>query len=600
MKGMPGGGGGRGMRGGVPQKPKMKPSLIILRLGKYLFRFKWMLLAAGLLTLGSNLLALLGPELSGTAIDALAGGKGKVDFPTVFRYCGLMALFYAGSAFLSYILSALMIRLSQSVTYAMRRDLFNHLADLPVSYFDRHQTGDILSRISYDIDTVNTSLSHDFLQICTSVITIVGSFIMMVRIAPLLMPVFIVTIPISILLTRYRSKKVRPLFSIRSAKLGELNGYTEESISGQKTIKAYHQEETMRRRFSQRNEEAVSAYYKAEYYAAANGPSVNFINNLSLSLISVLGAIFFLKGRLSIGDVSAFILYSRKFSGPINELANIYSELQSALAAAERVFRTLDEAPELADDPDAVELKVTDGEVEMEHVRFGYLPEKEIIHDLSLEAKGGSLTAIVGHTGAGKTTLINLLMRFYDLQGGAIAIDGHNIRKVTRSSLRGSYAMVLQETWLFSGTIFDNIAYGKPGATMEEVVEAAKAARIHEYITALPDGYNTIITEDGINISQGQKQLMTIARAMLLDARMLILDEATSNVDTRTEIQIQSAMRRLMQDKTCFVIAHRLSTIQHADNILVVDAGDIVEQGTHKELLAKNGTYASLYYSQFQ
>lgn len=599
MKGMPGGG-GRGMRGGVPQKPKMKPSLILIRLGKYLFQFKWMLLAAGLLTLASNVLALLGPELSGSAIDSLSGGKGQVDFPSVFYYCGLMAIFYAASAILSYILAVLMIHLSQNVTYAMRRDLFNHLADLPVSYFDRHQTGDILSRISYDIDTVNTSLSNDFLQVCTSIITIVGSFVMMVRIAPVLMPVFLVTIPISILLTRYRSKKVRPLFSIRSAKLGELNGYTEESISGQKTIKAYHQEETMRGRFAQRNEEAVQAYYKAEYYAAANGPSVNFINNLSLSLISVLGAIFFLQGKLSIGAVSAFILYSRKFSGPINELANIYSELQSALAAAERVFRTLDEAPEPADDREAIDLTVSDGQVEMEHVRFGYTPEKEIIHDLSLEAKGGSLTAIVGHTGAGKTTLINLLMRFYDLQSGSIAIDDQNIRKVTRSSLRGAYAMVLQDTWLFSGTIFDNIAYGKPDATMEEVVEAAKAARIHEYITALPDGYNTIITEDGINISQGQKQLMTIARAMLLDAHMLILDEATSNVDTRTEIQIQSAMRRLMQDKTCFVIAHRLSTIQHADNILVVDAGDIVEQGTHKELLAKDGVYASLYYSQFQ
>ncbi|MDD6032470.1 MAG: ABC transporter ATP-binding protein, partial [Oscillospiraceae bacterium] len=290
MKGMPGG------RGGVPPKLHMKPSAIILRLGKYLFRFKGLLLTAGLLTLSSNLLALLGPSLSGSAIDALSLGKGQVDFEKVFFYCGLMALFYVASAALSYVLSLVMIRLSQHVTYSMRRDLFNHLADLPVSYFDRHQTGDILSRISYDIDTVNTSLSNDFLQICTSLITITGSFIMMARIAPLLLPVFLVTIPISILLTRYRSKKVRPLFSIRSAKLGELNGYTEESISGQKTIKAYHQEETMRRRFAEKNDEAVEAYYKAEYYAAANGPSVNFINNLSLSLISVLGAIFFLQG----------------------------------------------------------------------------------------------------------------------------------------------------------------------------------------------------------------------------------------------------------------------------------------------------------------
>lgn len=416
----------------------------------------------------------------------------------------------------------------------------------------------------------------------------------------MLLPVFLVTVPISILLTRYRSKKVRPLFSIRSAKLGELNGYTEESISGQKTIKAYHQEETMQRRFAARNEEAVSAYYQAEYYAAANGPSVNFINNLSLSLISVLGTIFFLQGRLSLGNVSAFILHSRKFSGPINELANIYSELQSALAAAERVFRTMDEEPEPADDPDAVTLAHEKGEAEMRHVRFGYLPEKEIIHDLSLKAPGGSLTAIVGHTGAGKTTLINLLMRFYDLQGGEIAIDGRNIRKVTRASLRLGYAMVLQDTWLFSGTIYENIAYGRPNATMDDVISAAKAAHIHEYISALPEGYQTVLTEDGINISQGQKQLLTIARAMLLDANMLILDEATSNVDTRTEILIQGAMRKLMEGKTCFVIAHRLSTIQNADNILVVDDGDIVEQGRHDELLKKNGVYAALYYSQFQ
>ena len=599
MTGMPGRQ-NASLQKGTPPRLREKPTATLRRLGRYLLRFKGLLAGAAILTLVSNLLALVAPSLSGKAIDAISPGAGKVDFPQVFLFCGLMGGFYLVSSLLSYLLSILMIRLSRQVSYQMRRDLFNRLADLPVSYFDRHQTGDILSKISYDIDTVNTSLSNDLLQICTSMITVIGSFIMMARISPLLLPIFLVTVPISIFLTRYRSRRVRPLYSIRSAKLGELNGYTEESISGHKTIKAYHQEATMENRFAQRNEEAVSAYYRAEYYGAANGPMVNFINNLSLSLISVLGALLFIGGRLSLGDVSAFIIYSRRFSGPINEMANIISELQSALAAAERVFRTMDEKPEPADVPGALPLPHKEGRVEMSHIRFGYLPGQEIIHDLSLKAPAGSLTAIVGHTGAGKTTLINLLMRFYDPQGGVISIDGHDIQQVTRKSLRLSYAMVLQDTWLFSGTIRDNIAYGRPDATMEEVVEAAKAARIHNYIMALPQGYDTLITEDGINISQGQKQLMTIARAMLLDANMLILDEATSNVDTRTEQQIQSAMRQLMKDKTCFVIAHRLSTIQNADNILVVDGGDIVEQGTHAQLMAKGGIYAGLYQSQFQ
>ncbi|HIR61816.1 MAG TPA: ABC transporter ATP-binding protein, partial [Candidatus Faecivivens stercoravium] len=336
--------------------------------------------------------------------------------------------------------------------------------------------------------------------------------------------------------------------------------------------------------------------------SAGMGPSVNFINNLSLALISAFGALLYLFGgrfALTLGDLSSFVLYSRKFSGPINELANVISELQSALAAAERVFALLDAQPEAADAPDARELKVYDGKVEMKDIRFGYRPDREIIHGLSLKAEGGSLTAIVGPTGAGKTTLTNLLMRFYDPQSGTISIDNQSIHDVTRRSLRLSYAMVLQETWLFTGTIRQNIAYGRPDATDEEVIAAAKAAHIHDFIMALPDGYDTVITEDGVNISQGQKQLMTIARAMLLDAQMLILDEATSNVDTRTEIRIQAAMRELMKGKTCFVIAHRLSTIQNADNILVVRDGDIVEQGTHKELLAKQGFYANLYYSQF-
>lgn len=573
---------------------------VLLRLWTYLFQHKWMILAALLLTFTSNLLALLGPILSGLAIDYIGTAPGQANFSMVFYYCGLMLIFYIVSSGLSYLLSVLMVRLSQKVVYQMRKDLFDKLVELPVRFFDSHQTGDIISRISYDIDTVNSSLSNDLLQIATSVITVVGSLIMMLFISPILVLVFAVTIPVSILFTRYMTTRVRPLFRKRSAKLGELNGFVEEIISGQKTTKSYHQEDIMIGRFDVKNGDAVQAYYEADYYGSMIGPSVNFINNLSLALISVFGALLYLAGNLTPGNLSSFVLYSRKFSGPINEMANIISELQSACAAAERVFRLIDEEPEPADVPGAFALPETAGDVRMEHIRFGYDPEKIIIHDLNLHAKPGSLVAIVGPTGAGKTTIINLLMRFYDPQEGRILMDGHDSRNITRKSLRAAYTMVLQDTWLFNGTIYENIAFSRPEATREEVEEAAKAARIHRYITQLPDGYDTMVSENGMNISQGQKQMLTIARAMLSDAKMLILDEATSNVDTRTEQQIQSAMRNLMKDKTCFVIAHRLSTIQNADEILVVQKGDIVEQGNHEQLMAKGGVYAGLYRSQFQ
>ena len=584
---------------GIPEKPQNRKK-VLLRLWSYLYRHKWMVFAALLLTISSNLLALVGPTLSGHAIDAIGVTPGGVDFPVVFTYCGLMIVFYVLSSLLSYVLSVLMIRLSQKVVFQMREDVFRRLVELPVRYFDGHQTGDIISRISYDIDTVNASLSNDLLQVATSIITVVGSLIMMLTISPVLVLVFAVTIPISVLFTRYMTRKVRPLFRKRSLKLGELNGFVEEIITGQKTTKAYHQEQTMIGRFDVKNKEAVDAYYNADYFGSMTGPSVNFINNLSLALISMFGAILFLFGKLGLGALSSFVLYSRKFSGPINEIANIISELQSACAAAERVFRLIDEAPEPEDVPGAVSLGYVQGDVEMDHVRFGYRPDKTIIHDLCLRAEPGNLVAIVGPTGAGKTTIINLLMRFYDPDAGCVRLDGRPILQVTRKSLRLAYAMVLQDTWLFSGTIFDNIAYGKKDATMEEVVEVAKAAKIHSYISRLPEGYDTILSEDGLNISQGQKQLLTIARAMLLDAKMLILDEATSNVDTRTEMQIQEAMRNLMRDKTCFVIAHRLSTIQNADTILVVRDGDIVEQGCHRTLMERGGIYAGLYQSQFQ
>lgn len=587
----------------IPNDPNQhKPrdrKKVILRLGKYLLQHKWMVLAAVSLTITGNLLALLGPMLSGYAIDAIGVGPGQTNFDLVLFYCGLMLVFYVLSSGLSYLLSVLMVKISQKIVYQMRKDLVDKLLELPVRFFDSHQTGDIISRLSYDIDTVNSSLSNDLLQIAASAITVIGSFIMMLRISPPLILVFVVTVPISVLFIIYRTKKVRPLFRKRSAKLGELNGFVEEIISGQKTTKAYHQEQTMVGRFDQRNNEAVEAYYMADYYGSTVGPSVSFINNLSLTLISIFGSLLYLVGSVSLGNLSSFVLYSRKFSGPVNEMANIISELQSAAAAAERVFRMIDEPAEAADLPQAKPLEEVKGDVQMKDIQFGYEPDKVIIHDLNLHAKPGSLVAIVGPTGAGKTTIINLLMRFYDPQKGQILMEGRDSHDITRKSLRAAYTMVLQDTWLFYGSIYDNIAFSRPDATPEEVIEAAKAAKIHNYIMSLPDGYDTIVNGDGLNISQGQKQMLTIARAMLSDAKMLILDEATSNVDTRTEMQIQSAMRNLMKDKTCFVIAHRLSTVQNADTILVVQHGDIIEQGNHEQLMKKGEVYAGLYSSQF-
>lgn len=582
-----------------PTIPKKKKIAIFIRLLGYMYKYKWNVLLAFLLMITSDLLALIGPKLSGKAIEAIEPGVGAVDFKTVFLYCGLMGAFYALSSGLSFVLSATMINLSRRIVATMREQVFNHLLSLPVSFFDKTQTGDIISRMSYDIDTINASLSTDLLQICSSLITVVGSFIMMLTISPTLVLIFVVTIPMSILFTRYKSKKIRPLFHRRSTKLGELNGYTEEVLSGHRTIKAYAREDVMIERFSQRNTEAIDAYYNADYQGAMIGPVVNFINNLSLSFISMFGAILYLLNRISLGNISTFILYSRKFSGPINEMANIISELQSAASAAERVFRLIDEPTEAADIYGAKEITDVKGDVLADDVHFSYEEGKEILHGISFEALRGKTVAIVGPTGSGKTTIINLLMRFYDVDSGCISVDGDDIRTVTRSSLRKSYTMVLQDTWLFGGTIAENIGYGKEGATREEIVAAAKAAHIDGYIESLPDGYDTVITEDGINLSKGQKQLLTIARAMLPKTSILILDEATSNVDSRTEIKIQDAMKQLMRGKTCFIIAHRLSTVRHADIILVMRDGRITEKGAHDELIAAGGFYASLYNSQF-
>ena len=592
----------RNMGGGSFERPTQKTSYIIKRLWKYLSPYKWLLALAAALSIGGNALALIGPKLSGFAIDAIEA-VGGVDFAGVFKYAGLMIAFYAASSVISYILANLMIRLSRKAVYSMRRDAFNTLASLPVSFFDTHQTGDVISVISYDIDTINSSLSSDLVQMIASVITVCGSFVMMLSISPHLILVFVVTIPISVIFTRFRSKRVRPLYRRRSKKLGELNGFIEEITSGLKTTKAYSREQVFIDRFDVKNDEAVEANYEADHFSCITGPTVTFINNLSLALISIFGALMYMAGGITLGNISSFVLYSRKFSGPINEFANIISDLQSALAAAERVLRLIDEKGEPADRPNAAVLGAdapVRGDVRLDGVSFGYSEGQTVLNNVTFNAERGRVIAIVGPTGCGKTTIINLLMRFYDATTGEIRVDGSEVRDITRSSLRGAYTMVLQDTWLFHGTVFENIAYGKKDVTREDVERAAKAARIHVYIMSLPDGYDTVLSDNGVNISKGQKQLLTIARAMLLDSPMLILDEATSNVDTQTERSIQDAMLKLMNGRTCFVIAHRLSTIRHADNIIVLSDGRIVEHGRHDELLAKRGAYYTMYHAQFE
>lgn len=579
----------------------MKRKATLFRILGYLMRHKIQLFFVLFLSLLGNLLALAGPRLSGTAINLIdAGSNGNMNMPLIYKYAALLLVFYVSSSLMSYVVNVSMITLSRKITYTLRRDVFNHLVTLPVGFFDSNTTGDILSRISYDIDTINASLSNDVVQVLSSSVTIVGSLIMMIRLSPRLVLIFTVTIPLALVLASFLTHMVQPMFRARSRAAGELNGYVEEMISGQKTLRAYTQEERVIGEMDVQNKKLVDAYYETDYYASIMGPSTNAINNLALALISVFGAILYLRGQIDIGSISAFVLYSRKFTGPIREIAEIYGELQSSLAAAERVFKILDEDPEPADREDALTLSLVKGNVELKHVNFGYQKDKTILKDFSMTAPKGSLIAIVGPTGAGKTTFINLLMRFYDIDSGKILVDGRDSYDITRKSLRLSYSMVLQDTWLFYGTIYENIAYGRPDATREEVIEAAKAAHIHSYIESLPQGYDTLLIDDGTNISKGQKQLLTIARALLMRTPMLILDEATSNVDTRTEHHIQAAMRKLMENKTCFVVAHRLSTIRNADCILVVRDGNVIERGNHEELMGLKGFYYEMHQSQYQ
>ena len=523
---------GPGDRGRAKEKPKDARGTL-RRIIDYMMAYKWLVLLFLCCAFLSNIGNLMGPRFAGKAIEAAEAGyrlgPGRVDLELVKHYAYLMLAAYVLSNIMSFLVSIGMTRVGRRIAENMRRDVFGKLMKLPVGYFDQNQAGDIISRVSYDIDVVSTSLSTDVIQILTSLVTVIGSFVMMCMISVPLVLCMAFTLPVSVWFTGRMSRKTRPLYAKRSAAYGEMNGFAEEMFTGQRTILAYAHEDAVTQKFGDINMAAARAYRDADGLGMTMGPTIGMISNFGLAAIGMGGAVLYLKGIVGLGQISSFVLYSRKFSGPINEISNIINEIFSALAAAERVFRLLDEPEEVADIYGARELEDCSGQVEIDKVSFGYVPGKTILHDLTMEAQPGQTVAIVGPTGAGKTTIINLLMRFYDPDSGRILVDKLPQREYTMESLRRSYAMVLQDTWVFRGTIYDNIAYGKENATMEEVVAAAKAAKIHGYIMRLPQGYNTVISEDGGNISKGQKQLLTIARAMLYDTHMLILDEATSN-----------------------------------------------------------------------
>lgn len=572
---------------------------ILKRMSKYLYKYKFTIIISIILTIVSNIFALVGPMLSGYAIEVIEKGNGNIDFSKIFYYAFLMIVFYFCSSILSYIISIIMVKTARNVVYSLRKDAFDTLLNLPLSYFDKNSIGDVLSKITYDIDTMGSTLSTDLINILTSIVTLVGSFFMMFTISKKLLLIFFITIPMSAISTKYITNKTRPLFRKRAKKIGDLNGFVEENISGLKIIKAYNKESKSIDEFRNINKNAVDAYYNAEYYGSMTVALISFINNISLAFISTIGSILYLKNEMSLGQISSFVLYSRKFSGPIREISNLISDMQSSFAASERVFRFIDEKREEDDKVDAVKLEKVHGKIDMQNVTFSYDLNEKVLENLNINAKPNTVVAIVGPTGCGKTTIINLIMKFYNRDNGQILVDDKNIDDITKKSMRQAYAMVLQDTWLFEGSIYENIAYGNENATLEDVKRVAKLAQIDDFIEKLPNGYNTIISGNGDNISKGQKQLINIARAMLIDAKMLILDEATSNIDSKTEIQIQNALLEIMKGKTCFIIAHRLSTIKNADQILVLNNGKIVEQGKHEELLEEDGFYENLFKSQF-
>jgi len=592
---------------GPAEKPKnMKASF--KRLLGYLKPRMVQLIVVLVMAVGSTVFSILSPKILGHATTKLFEGimaktrhvpGAAIDFPYILQIVLTVGALYVVSAVFGYIQQFVMAGVAQKTVYAMRRDVNEKLSRLPLSFYDARTHGEILSRVTNDVDNIANTLQQSLTQIISSVVTMVGILVMMLTISPLLTLITIVVIPLALVVTRVIAPRSQKHFAEQWKSLGELNGHVEEMYSGHAIVKAFGHQRKAIEKFNSVNERLYGASWKAQFISGLLMPLMMFINNIGYVAVAVVGGVLVTRRAIQIGDIQAFIQYARMFTMPIAQTANIANILQSTLASAERVFELLDEQEEVPDAADAKDLTDARGEVRFEGVDFSYKPEAPLIEDMNIDVKQGQTIAIVGPTGAGKTTLVNLLMRFYEIQKGRITVDGLDIRDVKRGSLRCTFGMVLQDTWLFNGTIRDNIAYGRDRVTDEEVHKAAAAAHADHFVRTLSEGYKTILNEEASNISQGQKQLLTIARAILTDPAVLILDEATSSVDTRTEVLIQKAMKALMKGRTSFVIAHRLSTIRDAELILVMNHGRIVETGNHRELLAKSGFYAELYNSQF-
>ncbi len=604
-----GGGGGRGPGGGVMEVGGAAKDTkgTLRRLLSVVGIYKIGLIAVVIFTVLATVAGNLGPRIIGFAIneiqlgvERMMAGTGGIDTQAVVNFLLILGGLYLINALLTYAQQHIMAGITQKTMYRLRSDVDKKIKTLPLSYFDKQPLGDILSRVTNDVDTVSNSLQQSVTQIFSAVLSVLAILVMMVVVSPVLTVIALLTLPLTVLFSAGVIKRSQPLFAKQQKTLGDLGGYIEEMYSGHTVVKAYGREQAVISEFDKINDERYQSSYKANFIAGIIMPLSNFVSNLGYVAVVMVGGVMVINGQLLIGDIQSFSQYLRNFSQPITQLAQIANTLQSTIAAAERVFDFLDEKEELPVPTDVQSYPaVMKGDVEMEHVAFGYSPDRTLIHDLNLSVNSGQTVAIVGPTGAGKTTLVNLLLRFYDIDKGQIRIDGVDVTHMDRVKLREYFGMVLQDTWLFNDSIRENIRYGKLSATDDEVEAAAKAAYAHSFIQSLPDGYDTELSEDASNISQGQRQLITIARAILYDPYILILDEATSSVDTRTEVLIQRAMKRLMQGRTSFVIAHRLSTIRDADTILVLESGDIVEMGNHEQLLQKQGAYARLYNSQF-